>query len=69
MLFRLLIALIVLYSFETLAQDNLQPDFNALLKVNHLDTKYPTINGTTVDGKVISDTKLLGDIVVINIWA
>ena len=43
--------------------------FVALTEINRLETKYPAINGTTVDAKVITDLDLKGNIVVINIWS
>jgi len=72
MLLRLLIATLTVYSFVAAGQDSInkpRTDFDALLKVNRIETKYPTINGTTVDGKVITDTYFKGNIVVINIWS
>ena len=72
MLLRLLIATLTACSFVVAGQDNInkpQADFDALLKVNRLGTKFPTINGTTVDGKVITDTNFKDNIVVINIWS
>lgn len=72
MLHRLLIATLTFYSFAAIGQDSIetpQPDFDALLKINRLETKYPAINGTTVNGKYLADTNLKGNIVVINIWS
>ncbi len=72
MFLRLLITTLTAYSFVAVGQDSINKpltDFDALLKVNRLETMYPTINGTTVDGKVITDTDFKDKIVVINIWS
>ncbi len=72
MLIRLLIATLTAYSFVAVGQDSINKplnDFDAFFKINRLETKYPAINGTTVNGKVLADSNLKGNIVVINIWA
>jgi len=71
MLIRLLIATLIAHSFVAVGQDSINKptNFDAFLKVNRLDTKYPAINGTTVDGKVITNTNFNDNIVVINIWS